>query len=288
MKTLLICPSNRTSVPLLAEVIPLAAAPILGQSLLEYWLAYLARSGTKEIVLLADDRPAYIRSIAGTGARWGLTVTVIEESRELTPAQALLKYDKTLELNPAPNGIIVLDRFPNDSENLLFTDYATHFQSLLKWMPQAKTPDRIGVKELAPGIYTDFRAHVSREAKLEPPCWLGKNVYVGAGATIGPQTIVEDGSLVEAGAIVSNSVVGPNTFVGQLAELTNSLAMGDMLVNLATGSATKVPDNFLLSALRQPRPPQSARWIDRVAELCSRNLTEVQLLWKNFLMKKES
>jgi len=61
-----------------------------------------------------------------------------------------------------------------------------------------------------------------------------------------------------------------------------------LLVNLATGSVIKVPDNFVLSALRQPRPPQSARLVDRLAELCSRNLTEVQLLWKNFLMKKES
>lgn len=288
MKVLLICPSNRTSVPLLAEPASLAAVPLLGQSLLEYWLAHLARSGTKEVVILADDRPAYVRSIAGTGARWGLTVTVVEESRELTAAQALLKYEKTLNLDSAQNGIIVLDHFPNDSERVLFSDYATHFQSLMSWMSRAKSPDRIGLKELAPGIYTDFRAHVSDEAKLEAPCWLGKHVYVGPGATVGPNTIVEDGSFVEAGAIISHSLVGPNTFVGQLAELSNSLAMGDMLVNLATGSATKVPDNFVLSALRQPRAPQSARWVDRFAELCSRNLTEVQLLWKNFLMKKES
>jgi NDP-sugar pyrophosphorylase family protein len=288
MKMLLICPSNRASVPLLAESSPLAAAPLLGQSLLEYWLAHMAYSGVKEALVLADDRPAYIRSIAGTGTRWGLSVRVIEESRELTPAQALLKYDKDLGTDFPRDGIIVLDHFPNLPEKPLFADYATHFKSLLSWMSGARTPDRVGVKELKPDIYTDLRAHVSPDAKLQAPCWLGKNVYVGAGARVGPMSIVEDGSFIESGATVTHSLVGADTFVGKFAELSESFAQGETLVNLRTGSVTKVPDNFLLSALRQPRRPQSARLIDRLAELCSRNLAEVQLLWKNFLMKKES
>jgi NDP-sugar pyrophosphorylase family protein len=288
MKLLLICPSNRASVPLLAESAPLATVPLLGQSLLEYWLAHIACSGAKEAIVLADDRPAYVRAIAGDGARWGLNVSVIEESRELTPAQALLKYEKELGAEAAQNRIIVLDHFPNTPEKPLFTGYAAHFQCLVEWMSHARTPDRVGVKELMPGIYTDLRAHVSADAKLRAPCWLGKNVYVGAGATVGPMSIVEDGSFIESGALVSHSFVAPNTFVGKLAELSASFALGDTLVNLKTSSVTKVPDNFLLSALRQPRPPQAAGFFDRLTELCSRNLTEVQLLWKHFLMKKES
>jgi NDP-sugar pyrophosphorylase family protein len=288
MKALLICPSNRTSVSVLAKGAPLAAMPLLGQSLLEYWLPHIACSGIKEVVVLADDRPAYIRSIVGSGARWGLKVSVIEESRELTPAQALLKYEKDLGTDSLQNGISVLDHFPNFAEKPLFSDYDSHFRALLDWMSQARTPDRVGVKELMPGIYTDLRAHVSPNANLQAPCWLGKNVYVGAGATIGPMAIVEDGSFIESGALVSHSLVGPNTFVGRLAELSESMALGDTLVAMAAGSVTKVPDNFLLSALRQPRSPQSARLLDRLAELCSRNITELQLLWKNFLMRKES
>ena len=288
MKVLLICPSNRTSVPLLAESTPLAAVPLLGQSLLEYWLAHIACSGAKEAIVLADDRPAYIRLVAGDGARWGLSVNVIEESRELTPAQALLKYDKDLAPDSTHDGIVVLDHFPKGAEKPLFIDYASHFKNLLTWMPHAKTPDRVGVKELMPQIYTGLRARISASAKLNAPCWLGKNVYVGAGATIGPMTIVEDGSFIESGATVVHSLVGPDTFVGKFAELSESFAQGDTLVNLRTGSVAKVPDNFLLCALRHPRPPQSARLVDRLADLLSRNLTEVQLLWKNFLMKKES
>jgi len=288
MKALLICPSNRGSVPLLSESAPLAAAPLLGQSLLEYWLAHIATAGIKEAIVLADDRPAHIQSIAGDGARWGLSISVIEESRELTPAQALLKYDKDLNTESLQNGIVVLDHFPNLAEKPLFTSYAAHFEALLAWMSRARTPDRVGVKELMQGIYTGLRAQVSTEAILHAPCWLGKNVYVGAGAVLGPNTIVEDGSFIEPGAVVSHSFVGPNTFVGEFAELAESLAFGDTLVNIRTGSATKVPDNFLLSALRPPRQPHSAGLFDRLIEVCSRNLTEAQLLWKNFLMNKES
>jgi NDP-sugar pyrophosphorylase family protein len=288
MKTLLICPSNRNSVPLLCESAPLAAVPLLGQSLLEYWLPHIASSGVKEAIILADDRAAHIQSIVGDGARWGLSISIVEESRELTPAQALLKYDKDLNTESWRNGIVVLDHFPNFAEKPLFTSYAAHFEALLAWMSRARTPDRVGVKELMPGVYTGLRAHVSADARLHAPCWLGKNVYVGAGATVGPNTIIEDGSFVEPGAIVSNSFVGPGTFVGQVAEIAQSLAFGDTLVNWQTGSVTKVPDRFLLSALRQPRPPRSAGLLERLAEICSRNLTEAQLLWKNFLMNKES
>ena len=74
MNLLLICPSNRGSVPLLAEPAPLAAVPLLGQSLLEYWLAHIASSGAKQAVVLADDRPAYIRAITGTGSAWMLCI----------------------------------------------------------------------------------------------------------------------------------------------------------------------------------------------------------------------
>lgn len=288
MKTLLICPSDRSSVPVLSESAPLAAVPLLGQSLLEYWLPHLAASGIKEVAVLADDRPAQIQSVVGNGARWGMSVSVIEESRELTPAQALLKYGKDLSTESAQNGIVTLDHFPNLPEKPLFTSYAAHFGALLAWMSRAMTPDRVGVKELTPGIYIGLRAHISPDAKLQAPCWLGKNVYVGAGAVIGPNTIVEDGSFIDPGAIISESFVGPNTFVGQLAEIAQSLASGDTLVNLQTNSVTKVSDRFLLSSLRQARQPRSAGLFDRLTEICSRNLTEAQLLWKNFLMNKES
>src|SRR5215213_7419644 len=105
MKALLICPSERPNIKLLAERMPLAAVPLLGQSLIEYWLAYLAASGVQQVSILADDRPEYIETLVGNGARWGLVARVITESRELSAAQAILKYEAELNPAPHPNGI---------------------------------------------------------------------------------------------------------------------------------------------------------------------------------------
>src|SRR5206468_1279737 len=138
---------------LLAEAAPLAAVPLLGQSLLEYWLTELACSGIKQVVILADDRPEELRAIVGKGARWGLTVEVIAESRELTPSQALLKYERVLDPATAQNSIVVLDHFPGLSQFPLFSSYSAWFAALQACMPRARTPDRVGVRELTPGLW---------------------------------------------------------------------------------------------------------------------------------------
>ena len=53
MKALLICPADRPGVARLADSCPLAAAPLLGKPLIEYWLeALVARSAHRIAVLL--------------------------------------------------------------------------------------------------------------------------------------------------------------------------------------------------------------------------------------------
>src|SRR5262245_60188290 len=122
MKALLICPSERDPVKFLAEPMPLCRVPLLGQSLIEYWLASLATSGVSSVTILAHDRPEQIQAVSGGGERWGLQVQIINESRELTPAQALIKYEEQLRLSP-PQNIDVLDHFPGLPEYPLFGSY---------------------------------------------------------------------------------------------------------------------------------------------------------------------
>jgi NDP-sugar pyrophosphorylase family protein len=92
MRALLICPAERSAVALLPGQMPLACMPLLGQSLLEYWLSDLASRGLSQVVILAHDRPELAVELVANGERWGLVVSVINESRELTIAEALLKY----------------------------------------------------------------------------------------------------------------------------------------------------------------------------------------------------
>jgi NDP-sugar pyrophosphorylase family protein len=288
MKALLICPSDRDPVRLLAEAVPLSNLPLLGQSILEYWLASLAALGVKQVSILAHDRPEQVQALAGNGERWGLHAEVIRESRELTPAQALLKYETQIRPTPLQNGIVVLDHFPGLTRYPLFNSYEACFAAMQAWMPLALTPERVGVRQLRPGIWAGSHSHVSAGAELRPPCWLGDKVFIGAGAVIGPDAIIEDSSFVEGNTEITKSYVGRDTFIGRYAELSDSLAWGNTLINWRTGSVARVPDAFLLCALRQPSALQPDGWFGRIAQRYSRNKEELQMVWKHMLMDKES
>jgi NDP-sugar pyrophosphorylase family protein len=266
-KALLICPSERPAVAELSRVVPLAAAPLLGQSLLEYWLTHLALSGVKEVHILADDRVDEIKKIAGVGARWGLNVEVTAEVRELTAAQAQIKYATEFPA-AAPNNISVLDHFPGEPNSPIFSSYANLFSGVMRWMPRANTLDRVGFREVQPGVWVGRNAHVSPEAQLTGPCWIGQHVFVGAKCVIGPNAILEDRSFIEGGADIVNSVIGPDTFVGKLAALRQSFAWGNTLVNWKSGSVAQIKDSFLMCALkRQPNAKTSDKFLGRLFEL---------------------
>jgi NDP-sugar pyrophosphorylase family protein len=287
MKVALICPSERPGVPLLSQARPLAAVPMLGQSLLEYWLGHLAGVNGREVMILANDRPDLVRAIVGDGARWGLKVSVIEESRELTPAQALIKYERDLDPSLLQNGIALMDHFPGRDNQLLFENYEGWFSALMDFMPSARTPERVGIREAGEGVRLGMHSHVSPEAIICGPCWIGRNVIIGPSAVVGPNAIIEEGTFVESSAVVTDSYIGAHTFVGKFNSVQQSLALGSTLINWASGSAMVVPDPFLLSSLRGTKSLQSPGILSRVTEMYARNKSEVHLLWKHFLMNKE-
>jgi NDP-sugar pyrophosphorylase family protein len=254
-------------VPELSQTAPLAATPLLGESLVEYWLSHLALAGVKEVRILADDRPELISKVAGDGARWGLKVEVTPEVRELTPAQAQIKYASELPAT-GQNLIAVLDYFPGAQQWPLFTSHVDLFTALMLWMPKAKTMDRVGVREVRPGIWLGLHAQVSPDAQLRAPCWIGQHVHVGARAVIGPNAVIEDRSFIEAGAEIVNSVIGPDTFVGRLAALQKSFAWGSTLVNWETDSVIQVPDAFLLCGLKRAASARSSeKFLHRLFDL---------------------
>jgi hypothetical protein len=256
--SVLICPAPRAEVPLLASETPLGVVPVLGQSVVEYWMSHMACAGIKKVVLLANDRPEEVLKVVGNGSRWGVAAEVIAEPQELTLSQAAEKYQASVS---------VMDHFPGLSGHPLFTSYGGWFKALMDWMPRAQTPDRVGMRELRAGVWVGLHGNISREARLCAPCWVGDHVYVGAGAVIGPGAVLENCAFIEAEVEITGSAIGPATFVGRYMQITNSLAWGNTLLNWQTGLETKVPETFLLSSL-QPRH-SSARTVpllDRLAE----------------------
>lgn len=259
MKAILICPAERNPVAALAENAPLATVPVLGKMLVEYWLEYLGALGAKEVLILAADRPGQVRALVGDGARWGLRIAVIPESRELTVAEAREKYrnDSDAGWLPAPDDARLMDSLPRLPGFLLFTSFAGWFRAAVEWLPHAATPDRIGVRQIKPGVWVGRHTQVPPDAELRAPCWLGENVRVGSGAVIGPMAVVEDRALIQPGAKIIRSIVGPQTFVGRQTDIRRSIAWGGTLASWRLESCVKVSDAFLLCPLA-PRQPAFA------------------------------
>jgi NDP-sugar pyrophosphorylase family protein len=287
MKALLICPNKRSAVGALNEIAPLATIPLLGKSLIEYWAEHLVRLGAKELLVVTSDRAQNVREIVGNGERWGVRAQVIEETRELNPSQARLKYQpiKQNDWLAEPSDVTVLDHFPSLPECPLFSSYADLFTGLQLFLPRAKSTDRIGLRELQPGIWAGLHAHVAPEARLLAPCWLGDNVWIGANAVVGPMAILENRVCVENGAEISESVIATDTFVGALTEIRNSFACGNTLINWKTGISVKVPDAFVLSALRAPQGEQTG-WLEAVRAIYAGSKEDLQSFLRQVLLRK--
>jgi NDP-sugar pyrophosphorylase family protein len=280
MKAVLISPGDRSEVPFLMTDRPLSLVPALGQTMLEYWLSHVAGSGVKQVIVLTRDHVDEIRTVAREGARWGVTLEVIVESWEMTPEQASEKYGA-----PA----FLMDRFPGLPAHSLFDSYGQWFRALVAWMPCARTPDRVGAREVSPGVWVGLHSHISPEARLCAPCWVGDHVYAGPGAVIGPEAIVEDGAFIEANAEIGSCVIGPATYVGEYVQINNTLVAGNTLVNWKSGLESTVSDAFLLCSLERRRPQaQALPMLDRIAEWLDLWKAEPRLEAEPLMVKRES
>lgn len=278
MKALIICPADRQAVAALARRRPLALTPCLGQPVLGRVLTFLASAGAKEITVLAADRPERLRKFVGRGEAWGVKIEVLPEARELTVAEARAKYQAGAgSWLPAPHDVFLLDRLPQWPAQPLWDSYAGWQQVLLAGLPQAAR-EKVGMREVSPGVYLGLRTKVADSAQLTAPCWIGANVWLGPQVVIGAETIVEDDVYVDTGAEISQSIIGPKTYVGSLTEVRQSLAWGRDLLNLTNGSVTEVTDHFLLGELGPPTRPASSNLLARAAALLVLGLTSPLVL----------
>lgn len=268
MKALLICPDPSPAVALLAETCPLAVAPLLGKSLVEFWIEHLVTLGAREIVIAAADRPAQVAAVVGQGARWGLAITVRPDGENLAGPHPA----KPGDMSPVapPTFVTRMDHLPGHPAFPLFTSYGSWFAALQNWMPQAQALERIGQHEVQPGVWVGLRPRIDASVRLLAPCWIGDYVAIDGGAVIGPGTILEEGVVVAARAHVTRSVIGPATFVGTQTHIENSIAHGSTLINWASNSRLEVTDGFWLSSLRGPprpsRPKLSSRPMTTVTD----------------------
>gem|GEM_PF-383135 len=253
MNAILICPAERPAVPALSDACPLVNLPIFGKSLLTHWLEHLATSQIKKVKILAADRPEELRAAVGNGARWGLVIEVIPETRELNFEEARQKYgpDSRMQFLNDAGKIFRADHLPSLSEKNLFDSYSEFFLTVESWFSCAAAHGRVGLRQIKPGVWVGMRSRISSSASLRAPCWLGENVRIGKNAIVGPNAIIEDNVVVDAGAEISETYIASETLIGALTRLHESLAIGNTLINWRNASTTKIPDPFLMCALRQ-------------------------------------
>jgi hypothetical protein len=272
MKALIICPADRAPVAFLAQQRPLALIPFLGRSLLDLWLAELATRGASQVVILAADRPDLIRRAVQSGEAWGLSIEVVPAMNESTIEDARTRHLANARTLPPPYDAIVLDRLP-PAGNPVWGSCADWLATLRALAPRAAA-ERVGIRELSPGIAIHVRARISPSAHLEAPCWIGPHAWIGSRTRIGPNTIIEESAYIDDGAEVANSLVGPTTYVGALTEVRDSIAWGRHLLRWTTGSHVEIVDDFLLSDLgTRIRTTRATSPIGRLAALAALFLT---------------
>ena len=288
MKAVIICPDRRAETAFLARETPLALVPVLGPSVLAHWLGALADRGAKEVTVLAADRPDQVRAAIGRGERWGLKIQVLAEAVEISPAAAHARFPEA--------EIVTADRLPALPDKPLFASYAGFFATLQTWLPQAGK-QRVGAREIAPGVWAGLRCKIDPAAKIVAPCWLGENVWIRARATVGPDAFIEDAAMVDNDAEVAASWIGPHTYVGSLTQVRHSLARAGGLLNITNGSFMEIVDAFLLGDLQHERGfVRSSPWLGRLAALAALALTSPVLLvaaaknggLKNLFQKKRA
>lgn len=270
MKTILICPNETNGITILSERSPVANLPFLGESFLGYWLEHLASRGAKEVRLVTSDDPDYIRESVGNGARWGVSLEIFHEVRELSAAEARKRYRPAYETDWLPEDVIEADHLPGMPEHKIYSSYANWFKGLSLWMPFVAQSKRIGLKEIQPGVWAGRKRKIASSVTFKGPCYIGDNVRIGKDSVVGPFAFIEDNSVIDQSVEICNSWIGPDTFLGALTRVHESLGWGSLLINWKSGSHIVVPDSFLMSSLTKDRwSAAKARASEKAAESTS-------------------
>lgn len=269
MKTILICPNQASGLTVLADQKPVPTLPLLGEAFISAWMHSLATENFREVRIITTDPVEKIEEFTGDGSRWGLKVDIHHEVQDLQPDEARKRYraDSAKDWAPEPRDVIEANHLPGMPEHKLFASYASWFEAMSAWLPRVATSRRVGLREIAPGVWAGRRSKIARTARLVGPCWIGEHVQVGKSTVIGPNSFLESQVMIEEGCSVQESWVGPETFLGALAELQGSLAWGNVLINWKNGSHTIVPDPFLLSSLTDSAEAEEKAALRRPSEV---------------------
>ena len=108
---------------------------------------------------------------------------------------------------------------------------------------------------ILPGRELQARLRVGRKSRLPTgavkgvPLFVGSRCRVAGNAELMSETVVSSDSVIDRRAILRRALVMPRTYVGPLLEVNNAIVAGDLLIDVDTGTHTKVTESFMLSSI---------------------------------------
>jgi NDP-sugar pyrophosphorylase family protein len=101
--------------------------------------------------------------------------------------------------------------------------------------------------EIRDGVWTSRGAIAVDGARLEPPCYLGRDSFVASGALVGPGAVLGQRAVVEQGAKVTHARVADGVIVGRDVVVSNACALDGKLLRY-DGVEIELDDSLLLGS----------------------------------------
>lgn len=93
----------------------------------------------------------------------------------------------------------------------------------------------IKAQEIAPRIFLEHQVKIDSSVRLEGPVYIGEQVHLQAGVSVGPYSIIGNHSVVASGSKLTRAVLWENTVVGKKTEITGTtlgrnIQIGDSVI----------------------------------------------------------
>jgi len=148
-----------------------------------------------------------------------------------------------------------LDAGQISSARFSFTGYVNELQTLSDFRSLARDGltrtsqlEPLG-KEVRPGIWYAAGSHVSRDARIVSPAFVGANSVIRKGALITRASNIERDCEVDVGTAVEDSTILPHTLAGPGLELISAIVDGGSLYDLRRLTHIDIEDDKILASV---------------------------------------
>lgn len=223
--------------------LPFVLWPVCDKTLLGFWLDEAVRRGIGTVRVEAADRPHLVRGWLDQRDLWSRAIEVNSQPKADDTGQRILMHGLP-GADPAT---------PSEAPaSLLRRWYELQVEALERRDRGSVHLDR----EIREGIWAGPGARIDASAVLTAPCRIGAAARVGPGCRLGPGAFVGEGAFLDEDVEVRESIVCADTYVGAHTSLERKAAQGGLLLDLASGAAVEIADEFVLRSVRPcPRRP---------------------------------